>query len=261
MLKSGYNTTRTIIITILSFLFYYFLSRYFADILKAIDQLIRFHLLSYFITYAIIGLPIIIGTFLIHRDKDLFRHLGLNKSFLTGMLIAFIFAIPMLAGGLAFFPVNEENTIERIIKATLFAGFFEELYFRGFLFGQLFRYTKAGFIPSIIIGAIIFASAHLYQSDEFSTLVGIFLATFMGSVFFAWLFVEWQYNLWVAIFLHAFMNLAWEIAVVSDNALGDFSGNIFRVLTIALAIIGTIIYKQRRGMMMEINKRTLLWKK
>lgn len=260
MLISGTQTTRTILITILSFLFYYYLNGFFADIFKVLEQLIHFHLLSYFITYVIIGLPILIGTMVIHRKIEILSHLGLNKGFLKGILIAFIFALPMLAGGLAFFPLNEEKTIERLIKATLFAGFFEELYFRGFLFGQVFRYTKAGFIPSIIIGAILFASAHLYQSNEVSTLVGIFLATFMGSVFFAWLFVEWQFNLWVAIFLHAFMNLAWEIVVVSDNALGDFRGNIFRGLTIALAITGTIIYKKRKGMMMEINKRTLLWK-
>lgn len=261
MHKSDPGTTRTIIITILSFLFYFFLNGYFAEIYKSLHPLIRFHLLSYFITYVIIGLPILIGTILIHRDKEIPRHFGLNKGLLAGMLVALIFALPMLAGGLAFFPMNEEITINRLIKATLFAGFFEELYFRGFLFGQVFRYTKAGFIPAIIIGAIIFASAHLYQSNEFSTLIGIFLTTFMGSVFFAWLFAEWQFNLWVVIFLHAFMNLAWEIVVVSDNALGDFRGNVFRVLTIVLAITGTIIYKKRKGLMMEVNKRTLLWKK
>jgi len=257
---SRFSFIRTFAVVVLSFAAYYFLNEYFGEILKSIHHSIRIPLLSYFLTYFIVGLPVFIGTVIIHKSFAVFSYLGIGKGFIKGIFIAFLFTLPMLIGGLVSFPFAGGVTFDRIIKASLFAGFFEELYFRGFLFGQIFRYTKCGFIPSILLGAILFASGHLYQSNEFTVLVGIFLTTFMGAVFFAWLFAEWNYNLWLVIFLHAFMNLSWELFAVSDNALGDLKANIFRTLTIAVAIIGTILYKRRNSLKMEVNKRTLLWK-
>ena len=156
-----------------------------------------------------------------------------------------------------FFQVNHKITIPAIIQLTVCAGLFEELYFRGFLFGQIFRYTKIGFIPSILLGALLFASGHLYQSTEISVLTGVFLTTFMGAIFFAWLYIEWNYNLWVPVCMHFLMNLSWEIFTVSENALGGVTSNVFRGATIAFAIVATIMYKKRHGIKLEVNRKTL----
>lgn len=75
--------------------------------------------------------------------------------------------MPMLLGALLFFKFNQQIDIENLIAGTIIAGFMEELYFRGFQFGQLFRKTDLGFIPSIFLGALIFAPGHLYQSQIF----------------------------------------------------------------------------------------------
>jgi len=166
----------------------------------------------------------------------------------------------MFIGGHIFYKFNQEIIISKLIAGTIFAGFFEELYFRGFLFGQIFRNTKLGFLPSIIIGALVFAAAHLYQSRDISTMTGIFITTFMGAIFFAWLFVEWDYNLWVPVFMHTLMNLSWILFNISDNALGNINSNIFRGLTIAVAIILTILYKRKQGQTLSINRNTLLKK-
>lgn len=66
----------------------------------------------------------------------------------------------MLAGGLIFFELSQDISVPNLIAGTIIAGFVEELFYRGLLFGQLFNYTKLGFISSIILGTIIFASGH-----------------------------------------------------------------------------------------------------
>ena len=122
----------------------------------------------------------------------------------------------------------------------------EEFLFRGFLFGVLFRKIGWGFIPASVLGAIIFALGHLYQGSGTNELIGIFLITFIGSAWFAWLFIEWRENLWIPIFLHVFMNLSWTLFNVSDNALGDIYTNIFRIITIILTVVATILYNNRK---------------
>jgi membrane protease YdiL (CAAX protease family) len=228
--------------------------------MQLIDRFINYRLFSYFITYIIIGVPIFFGTYLINNNYKVFNNLGLSKNILRGLILSIIFTLPMFIGGLIFYKFNKEIIISNLIAGTIFAGLFEELYFRGFLFGQIFRNTKLGFIPSIIIGALLFAAAHLYQSQNISTMTGIFITTFLGAIFFAWLFVEWDYNLWVPVFLHTLMNLSWNLFNISDNALGNINSNIFRGLTIAAAIILTILYKRKHGQKLSINRNTLLRK-
>lgn len=48
---------------------------------------------------------------------------------------------------------------------------------------------------------------------------------------------------------------------VSDNAFGGIYSNVFRVITLALIIILTIVYKKRNGIKLEINKHTIWMKK
>jgi len=92
-------------------------------------------------------------------------------------------------------------------------------------------------------------------------MAGVFAVTFLGAAFFAWFYAEWDFNLWVPIFLHTFMNLAWTLFTVSENAAGGLAANIFRDLTIAAAIAGTILYKRREGLALAVKKSALLWQK
>jgi uncharacterized protein len=260
--KSNMNrTARNIIITLIFFFIYFIAFEYFEKIMLFIDRGLNFRLLSYFFTYIIIGLPIFIGTYFVNDNNRIFKNLGLLQNILHGIVLASIFSFPMFIGGFIFYKISDNISIPNLIAKTIFAGFFEELYFRGFLFGQIFKNTKLGFIPSIIICALVFATGHLWQSQNISILIGVFITTFLGAIFFAWLFVEWNYNLWVPIFLHTLMNLSWYIFNVSDNALGNVNSNIFRGLTIAFSIIITILYKRKSGRNLMINRKTLMIKK
>jgi membrane protease YdiL (CAAX protease family) len=191
---------------------------------------------------------------------NIFKNLGLSHNPVKPFVIALIFSMPLFLGGLFFFEFSRNISIPNLIAGTIIAGFVEELFFRAFLFGQLFKYTQLGFISSIIIGAIIFAAGHLYQSQDTFELIGIFFITFMGAVLFAWLYVEWNYNLWIPVFLHTLMNLAWHLFDMDQTALGGLLPNIFRGLTIAAAIVFTILYKRNQKQELIIKKDILIWK-
>ncbi len=240
----------------------YFISNelFFSSIFYFIDGLIHLYPVSFFVTYSIVAIPIFIFVYLTN-NRRLFEPLGLKGNILQAILFSFTFSLPMLLGSGII--GNFEITIESqdFWFGCVFAAFFEELYYRGFFFGQLFKKTKLGFFPSLIISALIFASLHLYQSNDLLTLTGIFTTTFLGAGLFAWLYAEWNYNLWLPIGLHFFMNVSWELFSISDNAFGDLNANLIRALTIVLAITVTLIYKKKRKIPLEINRNTLFMKR
>ena len=251
---------KTIIITIVYFTVYLILKQYFSTIKENLDALTKNGLLSYIFTYSFIGIPIYIGTYLINSKQNIVINLGLNHNPTKPFFIALLFSLPMVLGGVCFFEFNKENSIPNIIAGSIVIGFVEEVFFRGFLFGQLFKYTKLGFISAIILGAIIFATGHLYQSQDTFELIGIFAVTFMGAILFAWLYVEWNYNLWIPIFLHSLMNLTWHLFEMDETALGGILPNIFRGFTIIFAIVFTIIYKKNKNQELIITKDRLIKK-
>ncbi len=255
------RTLRTLLIVALSYLVFRLILANSLTISGWFAEITRFPIITYVVMYLVAGIPIFAGTMLIHHTFRITRPLGLEGSIPAGILYPLVFALPMFIGSILFYPFNQEITVPGLLKATFFAGFFEELFFRGFLFGQIYRYTRFGFIPAILIGAVLFAAGHLYQSADPAEITGIFLTTFAGAVFFAWLYAEWRFNLWIPVFLHTFMNLSWALFHVSNNALGDVTSNIFRILTIAVAIVVTVIYKRRSGLGFEVNRSTLIWRK
>lgn len=252
---------KTILITALAFAAYFILyALYFKGARTLLNEAFNQIGISHIVAYLISGIPIYAGIVLMHRFKGFFHSLGLDKSILKGIAIPLFFTLPMFIGFAIVFSFNSGVTLNEILVKVIAAAFFEELFFRGFLFGQIFRYTRLGFVPAIILGAVLFAAAHLYQSRELATLIGVFAVTFMAALLFAWLYAEWKYNLWVPIFLHLFMNLSWMLFSVSDNALGGVYANAFRVMTIALAISFTVIYKIRKKIKLEVNRETV-WMK
>jgi membrane protease YdiL (CAAX protease family) len=252
---------KSIVLTLVFFAAYLLLKEYFSQIKTWLDGFTQNGLVSYILTYLLIGIPVYIGSYLINPGISILKNLGLGHQPIRPLAIALLFSLPMFLGGLIFFKFKQDISIPNLIAGTIVAGFVEELFFRGFLFGQLFKYTRLGFISSIIIGAVIFAAGHLHQSQDPNELAGIFMVTFMGAVFFAWLYVEWDYNLWVPVFLHTFMNLAWAVFDMDDTALGGVFPNVFRALTIALAIIFTIRYKKKHNKALVITRQTLITKR
>lgn len=205
--------------------------------------------LAVFIMHMIVCLPIVVVLLLLNRPKDFFRHLGLDGNFIKGMVSALISTLPLF---IAFPVVGDFNgglTWDKLVRSAVIAAFFEEVIFRGFIFGQLFRYCKIGFWWSVIIPSLLFGSIHLYQGSDPLSSLAAFGVTFIGGLFFSWIYVKWDFNLWCPVGLHFFMNLSWLLFTVEGNsvAAGGLASNIFRVLSVAAAVSLTAAYRYRAG--------------
>lgn len=185
---------------------------------------------------------------------------GVNGSPALGIGIAALATLPMFIGYAFRFSLIREPDFNSLVINTFSAGLFEELIFRAYFFGLVYRYTRLGFIPAILATSLVFAFLHLYQSQDPMELVLIFMTTFLGSVLFAWLYTEWKFNLWIPVALHILMNLAWMLFNVDDNAAGNLYANIFRFLTIALVIVLTVIRAKNMKIGLRVNRKTL-WRK
>lgn len=249
---------RFYLVFIIGFVIYFYIdANFFALILKSVFSVTHSKALGHVTAYMITLIPLFITVGILHKD---YRHipekLGLSNSVSRGISFAVIATLPMLIGFIFKFDLNTALSYDTIIINTISAAFFEELIYRGFLFGQLYRYTQLGFFPSVFLGSLLFGSAHLYQGNDIGELIQIFMLTCLGSVLFSWIYAEWKFNLWTAIFLHCFMNLYWLIFDVDTNALGGVYANVFRFSTIFIAIGGTVLYKKYKQIPLEITKKT-----
>lgn len=255
------KTVRFYIIFILGFFVYYFFDLlYFKNIQMWIRDLSGSKALAHVIAYSITLIPLILTVKILFPAKEIISLFSLDQSILKGFSLTFLGTLPMVAGYFIFFNLNGRIDIQALFINTLSSAFFEELIFRAFLIGILFRFTALGFLSSIFFGSLLFAQAHFYQSTDPAELIEIFLITFLGSVFFTWVYVETDYNLWTAIFLHFFMNLYWDIFAVSDNVSGNTHGNIFKILSVILIIVLIIYHKFKNKIPFEITGKTLFMK-
>jgi membrane protease YdiL (CAAX protease family) len=232
---------------ILGFSVYYFVDLfYFKSIQIFVKELSGSKAVAHVAAYCITMLPLIITLKIIFPEKNITTLFSINKPILKGFSIAFMGTLPMLAGYFIYFKLVQSISFQSLFINSISSPFFEELIFRAFLIGILYRFTRLGFITSALFGSLLFAHVHLYQGSSFTELTEIFLITFLGSVFFSWVYFETDFNLWTAIFLHLFMNLYWEIFNVSENVSGNMYGNLFKILSILL-IIALVIYNKRRN--------------
>jgi membrane protease YdiL (CAAX protease family) len=241
------------VIVIMAFLIAFYgkriLSEYF--ILSIANDYLK---IAYFYLWWILPTTLITG--LLYGFNTILGNIGIKKGVITGFLFSIVTVSPMFISSAFIGHIGENLKIVSLIQQTLLAGFMEEYLFRGFLFGLLFRKLGWGFIPASIVGAFIFGIGHLYQGSTFQETVGVFLVTSLGAVWFAWLYIEWNNNLWISIFLHILMNLSWALFEVSTNALGGGYTNLFRIITITLTILITIKYNKENGL--RINRKNLI---
>lgn len=180
--------------------------------------------------------------------RKIWSELGLGMNgFLKGWVIGAALCIPMfvtnaIAGEFVF-------SWKTLFFSALWPGFFEEITFRAFPFGPLYRKCNWNFFLAIIVPTIIFALGHLYQSHDLMSAMLTLAVTGVGSILFAWIYVEWDFNLWVPIALHAMMDAAWSLFPVGEEAYGATGNtitNVGRVITIALAIGVTLWHKRNK---------------
>ncbi|WP_106916838.1 CPBP family intramembrane glutamic endopeptidase [Chryseobacterium aurantiacum] len=248
-------------IFILGFTTYYFFDLYcFKSIQQFSKHLFHSKAVAHIIAYAVSLIPLGITLKILFYKKNILNLFSLDKSVIKGFTLAFLGTLPMLIGNWVHFKITRSINIESLFINTISSAFFEEIIFRAFLIGTLFRFTKLGFLSSVLLGSLLFAQVHLYQSQKTIELIEIFLITFLGSVFFAWVYFEHNFNLWCAISLHFFMNLYWEIFNVSENVSGNLYGNLYKILSIFLIIGITIYHKRKDKIPFQISWKSLFIK-
>ncbi|MDR7194557.1 CPBP family glutamic-type intramembrane protease [Luteimonas terrae] len=182
------------------------------------------------------------------RPRDALAALGLDGRPMRALLLGLLLTAPMVAV-LAFkAPLTlTADTPHALARHALLPGFGEELLYRGLLFGLLFRLAGWGFLPAALMAALLFGGAHLTQGGQAVEAAGIFAITALGAVWFAWLYVEWDFDLWVPVAFHVLINAWWVVFPVADNALGPLWAVGLRLVIIALSIGVTLAFAKRRG--------------
>lgn len=187
--------------------------------------------------------------------KKAIQALGLDKHILWAFLIALACTSPMYIGAAVYSAPNEDFGWQAAIKKAIWPGFNEELVFRGFITGMLVRKAGWHFIPAVLLSAFIFAWGHLYQAADVGGAVLVFLVTSGAGIGFAVFYKMWGWNLWFPIFMHIFMNLSFAVFHTGDNVLLDKTSNIFRGITILLAIIASIYINYRNKKSNRLEQR------
>ena len=202
---------------------------------------------KFIVGYSIMFIAVIILTMVVIKPKEIFSFLGLNGNIAKGFCISLICVLPLFILFSIFGSFNSDTTFSLILRKSVFPGFMEEFMFRAFMFGLLFRYAKTGFFGAVILPALLFGSLHLYQGHDVLSSLAEFGVTFFGAVDFSWMYVEWNFNLWVPIGLHILMNLTWVIFTLegTEVAAGGLISNIARVISILLAVGLTIWHKKK----------------
>lgn len=190
--------------------------------------------------------PLVLGAALFGVRRSV-AALGLHGNVLVGLGVGLCATLPMLAGYAACGHVSASYGVHEAVRYALLPGVMEEILFRGMLFGFLFRFARWGFVPAALLGAVVFGAGHLWQGHGFADTAGVFAITAFGAAWFAWLYVEWDANLWVPIAFHVLMNLYWDLFAMGESALGGGIANLFRFATVFASIALTLLAARRRG--------------
>ncbi|TXF91663.1 CPBP family intramembrane metalloprotease [Neolewinella aurantiaca] len=201
------------------------------------------------------GLIPLIATVLLFGFRNTPSALGLDKGLAKGFKVAFLVTLPMLIGYAVCSGFTINISANNFYYGSISAPIFEELFFRAFLFGLLYRYAGWGMVPATILDAFVFGVIHISQGDDFASSASVFAVTSAGAVWLSWMYKEWDWNLWLVVFLHAFMNLYWMLFDMADNAAGGLWANVFRVATIVACVVWTNRrIKQARTQVQESEK-------
>ena len=197
----------------------------------------------------LMALIVFIVLSIVVKPREECSFFGLDSSIIKGFLVAIISVLPLYVVFPLIGAINPDLTFPLLVRKSLLPGFIEELLCRAFMFGLFFRYAKIGFFWATLLPAILFGLAHTYQGHDMVSSLAAFGVTFIGAVYFSWMYAAWNFNLWVPIGLHILMNAAWVIFDVTGTevAAGGLISNIVRVVSIVIAIVITIYYHKRNG--------------
>ncbi|MCK4662480.1 MAG: CPBP family intramembrane metalloprotease [Bacteroidales bacterium] len=216
-------------------------------------------LIGYIISLALIFIP-----FLLLYDvkfKTFTDEFGMRANFFISFVFILIASIPIIIG-LLFNLKDSLNLLSyNTIVTVFFAAIMNEFVSRAFLFGQLFRRGGWGFVQAAAIGPV-FLGMKIISNTLDPLIISIsFINVLLMGLFYAWLFIEWNNNIWIPMGLHIFINLSWLVFENGEKScFGSTEGIIYRSITIFISIVITILMCVHRKKF-RINKLNIFaWK-
>lgn len=202
----------------------------------------------------LLGCIILVPSIWIISDKqNILKAWGLSEGIVKALIFSVVCVLPMLLCGIIF--GRFEYSFDTFIAKAFTAGVVEEAVYRGFMFGMLFRFCKWNFWAAALPTAVVFTIGHFYQADSLLSCLLVFGVTGFASVLYSWLYTAWNFNLYVPMIMHIFMNTIWGMFPIDgvNNSVGNIAANSGRILTIILAIIITCWYRKRNGEKIWVN--------
>jgi len=170
--------------------------------------------------------------------RGICSELGLSAPLRPAVAFGFFASLPMLIGFAFTRSFTPHIQVFPLLFLTGFSPLVEEIEFRGFGAWQLQRRTKWPFWIAVWPSAVLFGYGHVEQGQGLQEMLGLFFLTGSGAVIFSWLVCRWQ-NLWVAVTLHIFMNLWWELFSVARSAIGGWFPFVLQTAVMLFAILLT----------------------
>ena len=141
----------------------------------------------YFLLYAVLaatlfGVGIPVAWMVVYRKRPI-RDLGITTRYLgISILLQLIFSAVQYLGTLATVDLPDFETLLPLIALSLAIGFFEALFWRGWV---LLRLEEAfGLIPAIVLGSLLYALYHIGYGMPLSEIVFLFWIGVMYAVCF-----------------------------------------------------------------------------
>ena len=183
-------------------------------------------------------------TWLITRRS--FGFLGFGGNPVTGIVFGLVATAPLWAPLMALSHVATGTNVTEMVLGASYFPLSEEIFFRAFAFGVLYRVAGLPFWAAAGLTAVPFAAGHLYQAHDVGSAIGTIAITGLGAFIFSWLYAAWNWNLWVPFAFHALMNLFWSLFDVGDGAFAGWAPTAMELGCVALAI-ALSLYWRRRG--------------
>lgn len=171
--------------------------------------------------------------------------LGVFSSAWRGAAFGFGSAAVMFIGFAATTQFKPADSPLSMIYLVGLSPLAEETVFRAFGVGSLRDRCRAPLWLSLLLPALIFGWGHVGEGAGWAQNAELFSLTAVGGLFFGWFYLRWKRNLWVAFFIHAAMNLSWELFSVSNNAVGGWFPFALQFGAIIVGVLLTLKFTSR----------------
>lgn len=258
------NNYQNVIIILICFGLHIGLSNYLYTFAKNLELVLSMRFISNCFANLLITSPIWVGNALLNDGKSYWQRLGLGSNIKEALV--FIGLLTLLLS--PFFIYNFSDFLHFLnTKGTVWTLniFLAEICLRVFFFRNLYNYTSWGILRNTLIYTVIYLAFLIYSSldniieapSDFLPYYALnylinFCVIFISSCFYFWLYVEWKHNFWLVFGVR--LLISYYIAFVFGDGLLHYITWLFVAVPAVLIIIGTILYKQRKGLPLEVKR-------